>query len=243
MGSLVQARARATCPRPLSERNPRSAQVCLSVCLTGTVQTPALAGTQDTLLSQGSQLCSLRPGSSPGWGLLAPPGTALGGRIQPALPPPRPQPYRTLKESDSAGDEAESPEQRAREPVGPTPAPHDRAASINLLEDVFSNLDMEVPLQPLGQAKSLEDLRTPKDLREQPGTFDYQVWWLEVGTGWGHFLHVRQVFPHDSETPREKEPLFQVPQPVLRVTLTANSARRASGQSLAHSDRWRTATA
>ncbi|XP_044782261.1 DENN domain-containing protein 1A isoform X2 [Bubalus kerabau] len=85
-----------------------------------------------------------------------------------------PQPYRTLKESDSAGDEAESPEQRAREPVGPTPAPHDRAASINLLEDVFSNLDMEVPLQPLGQAKSLEDLRTPKDLREQPGTFDYQ---------------------------------------------------------------------
>lgn len=21
-----------------------------------------------------------------------------------------------------------------------------------------------------------EDLRTPKDLREQPGTFDYQVW-------------------------------------------------------------------
>ncbi|MXQ80987.1 hypothetical protein E5288_WYG012674 [Bos mutus] len=88
--------------------------------------------------------------------------------------PDQPQPYRTLKESDSAGDEAESPEQRAREPVGPTPAPHDRAASINLLEDVFSNLDMEVPLQQLGQAKSLEDLRTPKDLREQPGTFDYQ---------------------------------------------------------------------
>ncbi|XP_007194762.2 DENN domain-containing protein 1A isoform X2 [Balaenoptera acutorostrata] len=85
-----------------------------------------------------------------------------------------PQPYRTLKESDSAGDEAESPEQRAREPVGPTPAPPDRAANIDLLEDVFSSLDMEVPLQPLGQAKSLEDLRPPKDLREQLGTFDYQ---------------------------------------------------------------------
>lgn len=92
-----------------------------------------------------------------------------------APPRPRPQPYRTLKESDSAGDEAESPEQRVREPTGPAPAPPDRAASIDLLEDVFSNLDMEVPLQPLGQAKSLEDLRTPKDLREQPGTFDYQV--------------------------------------------------------------------
>ncbi|XP_022356649.1 DENN domain-containing protein 1A [Enhydra lutris kenyoni] len=86
-----------------------------------------------------------------------------------------PQPYRTLKESDSAeGDEAESPEQRAREPTSPAPAPPDRAASIDLLEDVFNNLDMQVPLQPLGQAKSLEDLRTPKDLREQPGTFDYQ---------------------------------------------------------------------
>ncbi|XP_033046497.1 DENN domain-containing protein 1A isoform X3 [Trachypithecus francoisi] len=86
-----------------------------------------------------------------------------------------PQPYRTLKESDSAeGDEAESPEQQVRKPAGPIPAPTDRAASIDLLEDVFNNLDMEAALQPLGQAKSLEDLRAPKDLREQPGTFDYQ---------------------------------------------------------------------
>lgn len=101
---------------------------------------------------------------------------ALSERTQPALPPPRPQPYRTLKESDSAeGEEPESPEQRGREPTGPAPAPPDRAASIDLLEDVFNNLGMDVPLQPLGQAKSLEDLRTPKDLREQPGTFDYQV--------------------------------------------------------------------
>lgn len=86
-----------------------------------------------------------------------------------------PQPYRTLKESDSAeGDEAESPKQPSQEPRAPVPAPPDRAASIDLLEDVFSGLDMEAPLQPLGQAKSLEDLRAPKDLREQPGTFDYQ---------------------------------------------------------------------
>ncbi|KAM8801383.1 DENN domain-containing protein 1A isoform 5-T5 [Rhynchonycteris naso] len=90
------------------------------------------------------------------------------GRRTSISSPEQPQPYRTLKESDSAGDEAESPEQHA------TAAPPDRAASIGLLEDVFSNLDMEVPLQPLGQAKSLEDLRTPKDLGEQPGTFDYQ---------------------------------------------------------------------
>ncbi|XP_051041303.1 DENN domain-containing protein 1A isoform X3 [Phodopus roborovskii] len=86
-----------------------------------------------------------------------------------------PQPYRTLKESDSAeGDETESPEQLVQEPWGPVPAPPDRATSIDLLEDVFSSLDMEVPPQPLGQAKSLEDLRAPKDLQEQPGSFDYQ---------------------------------------------------------------------
>ncbi|XP_059513956.1 DENN domain-containing protein 1A isoform X8 [Myotis daubentonii] len=99
---------------------------------------------------------------------------AVEGR-RPSVPSQeQPQPYRTLKESDSAEGEAESPEQRAREPVGPAPAPPDRAASVDLLEDIFSSLDMEVPLQPLGQAKSLEDLRTPKDLREQSGTFDYQ---------------------------------------------------------------------
>ncbi|XP_053418921.1 DENN domain-containing protein 1A isoform X9 [Nycticebus coucang] len=99
----------------------------------------------------------------------------LEGRRTSVPSPEQPQPYRTLKESDSAeGDEAESPEQRARKPLGPAPAPPDRAASIDLLEDVFSNLDMEPPLQPLGQAKSLEDLRAPKDLREPPGTFDYQ---------------------------------------------------------------------
>ncbi|XP_052038352.1 DENN domain-containing protein 1A isoform X7 [Apodemus sylvaticus] len=86
-----------------------------------------------------------------------------------------PQPYRTLKESDSAeGDETESPEQPVRAPWGPAPAPPDRAASIDLLEDVFSSLDVEAPLQPLGQAKSLEDLRGPRDSREQPGSFDYQ---------------------------------------------------------------------
>ncbi|XP_049980827.1 DENN domain-containing protein 1A isoform X5 [Alexandromys fortis] len=98
-----------------------------------------------------------------------------------SLPPPStlgsawPQPYRTLKESDSAeGDETESPEQLVREPRGPIPAPPDRAASIDLLDDVFSSLDMEAAMQPLGQAKSLEDLRAPKDLWEQPGSFDYQ---------------------------------------------------------------------
>lgn len=167
--SLVQIRAKAICPGSHNkQQNPNSAPG-LSDC-----QCPD-SGTHGDPRTLTCPQAS-RVYSSWGWGLLAPPVEALGGRIQPALPPPRPQPYRTLKESDSAeGDEAESPEQRVREPTGPAPAPPDRAASIDLLEDVFNNLDMDVPLQPLGQAKSLEDLRTPKDLREQPGTFDYQV--------------------------------------------------------------------
>ncbi|XP_021117757.1 DENN domain-containing protein 1A isoform X5 [Heterocephalus glaber] len=99
---------------------------------------------------------------------------SVEGRRTSVSSPEQPQPYRTLKESDSAGDEAESPKQPSQEPRAPVPGPPDRAASIDLLEDVFSSLDMEAPLQPLGQAKSLEDLRVPKDLREQPGTFEYQ---------------------------------------------------------------------
>lgn len=137
---------------------------------------------------------------------------------------PRPQPYRTLKESDSAEGEAESPEQRAREPVGPAPAPPDRAASVDLLEDIFSSLDMEVPLQPLGQAKSLEDLRTPKDLREQSGTFDYQVRWGRGRACWDWSSHTC----HRSPT-CQREKLVQGPRPMFRVSLTANPARRASG--------------
>lgn len=200
------------------QQNPDSAP-SLSEC---PCQTPAL-GDRKTL--------PCPPGIS-GVGLPAPRSEALGGRIQPALPLPRPQPYRTLKESDSAeGDEAESPEQRAREPAGPALAPPDRAASIDLLEDVFGNLDVEVPLQPLGQAKSLEDLRTPKDLREQPGTFDYQVWggvgagWTPAGTG---AFHTRQVPPCDSERDRGTVPRSS--SNMNQVSPTANTAGQASGQ-------------
>uniref|UniRef100_A0A5F8GQB2 DENN domain containing 1A n=1 Tax=Monodelphis domestica TaxID=13616 RepID=A0A5F8GQB2_MONDO len=89
-----------------------------------------------------------------------------------------PLPYRVLRESDSAdGEEAGSPEKRAKEalaPPPPPPPPPDRIADINLLEDIFSSLEVEQLPQPLSQAKSLEDLRLPKDQGDQPCTFDYQ---------------------------------------------------------------------
>uniref|UniRef100_A0A663MYW4 DENN domain containing 1A n=1 Tax=Athene cunicularia TaxID=194338 RepID=A0A663MYW4_ATHCN len=85
-----------------------------------------------------------------------------------------PQPYRALKESDSAdGEEAISPE-KSKEPLPPSPLLSSKATEINLLEDIFPNLEVETQPQPLSQAKSLEDLRTPKEESAQRCTFDYQ---------------------------------------------------------------------
>ncbi|XP_065504533.1 DENN domain-containing protein 1A isoform X6 [Caloenas nicobarica] len=85
-----------------------------------------------------------------------------------------PQPYRALKESDSAdGEEALSPE-KSKEPPLPSAPVSSKATEINLLEDIFPNLEVETQAQPLSQAKSLEDLRTPKEEGDQRCTFDYQ---------------------------------------------------------------------
>ncbi|XP_074747660.1 DENN domain-containing protein 1A isoform X1 [Strix uralensis] len=85
-----------------------------------------------------------------------------------------PQPYRALKESDSAdGEEVVSPE-KSKEPLPPSPLLSSKATEINLLEDIFPNLEVEAQPQPLSQAKSLEDLRTPKEESAQRCTFDYQ---------------------------------------------------------------------
>ncbi|KAM9594535.1 DENN domain-containing protein 1A isoform 5-T5 [Morphnus guianensis] len=98
---------------------------------------------------------------------------AVEGRRTSVSSPEQPQPYRALKESDSAdGEEAVSPE-KSKEPLPPSPLLSSKAAEINLLEDIFPNLEVETQPQPLSQAKSLEDLRTPKE-GDQRCTFDYQ---------------------------------------------------------------------
>ncbi|XP_051835574.1 DENN domain-containing protein 1A isoform X4 [Antechinus flavipes] len=100
----------------------------------------------------------------------------MEGRRTSVSSPDQPLPYRVLRESDSAdGEEAGSPEKRAKEALGgPPPGPPDRIADINLLEDIFSTLEVEQLPPPLSQAKSLEDLRLPKEQHDQPCTFDYQ---------------------------------------------------------------------
>ncbi|NWQ78321.1 DEN1A protein, partial [Columbina picui] len=99
---------------------------------------------------------------------------AVEGRRTSVSSPEQPQPYRALKESDSAdGEEALSPE-RSKEPLPPSAPVSSKATEINLLEDIFPNLEVEPQAQPLSQAKSLEDLRTPKEEAEQRCTFEYQ---------------------------------------------------------------------
>lgn len=99
---------------------------------------------------------------------------AVEGRRTSVSSPEQPQPYRALKESDSAdGEEAVSPE-KSKEPLPPSPLLSSKATAINLLEDIFPNLEVETQPQPLSQAKSLEDLRTPKEEGDQRCTFDYQ---------------------------------------------------------------------
>ncbi|XP_054076397.1 DENN domain-containing protein 1A isoform X4 [Rissa tridactyla] len=99
---------------------------------------------------------------------------AVEGRRTSVSSPEQPQPYRALKESDSAdGEETVSPE-KSKEPLPPSPLLSSKAAEVNLLEDIFPNLEVETQAQPLSQAKSLEDLRTPKEEGDQRCTFDYQ---------------------------------------------------------------------
>ncbi|KAM6047726.1 DENN domain-containing protein 1A isoform 6-T6 [Chlamydotis macqueenii] len=99
---------------------------------------------------------------------------AVEGRRTSVSSPEQPQPYRALKESDSAdGEEVVSPE-KSKEPVAPSPLLSSKATEVNLLEDIFPSLEVETQAQPLSQAKSLEDLRTPKEEGDQRCTFDYQ---------------------------------------------------------------------
>ncbi|NXG64707.1 DEN1A protein, partial [Hemiprocne comata] len=99
---------------------------------------------------------------------------AVEGQRTSVSSPEQPQPYRALKESDSAdGDEAASPG-KSNEALPPSPLLSSRDTEINLLEDIFPSLEVESQPQPFSQAKSLEDLRTPKEEGDQPCSFDYQ---------------------------------------------------------------------
>ncbi|XP_036382504.1 DENN domain-containing protein 1A isoform X1 [Megalops cyprinoides] len=87
-----------------------------------------------------------------------------------------PQPYRTLKEADFAEGEEGQVGQVGERLQGHTAPPSpvgDKITEISLLDDIF-NLEGESESQTLTLAKSLEDLRTPKDPEEESAKFSYQ---------------------------------------------------------------------
>ncbi|XP_073446795.1 DENN domain-containing protein 1A isoform X1 [Dendrobates tinctorius] len=95
------------------------------------------------------------------------------GRRTSISSPDQPQQYRTLKESDPDGDEIISPEKESDSVLDQEPS-HKDIPNVNLLEDIFSNFNVESQPTLISQAKSLEDLRTPKEDHEDHFTFDYQ---------------------------------------------------------------------
>uniref|UniRef100_A0A8C9ZY95 DENN domain containing 1A n=1 Tax=Sander lucioperca TaxID=283035 RepID=A0A8C9ZY95_SANLU len=100
-----------------------------------------------------------------------------GGIIPYYLCQLQPQPYRSLKEvqlieGDDHGFGAES------HTAPPSPV-NDKFSNVHLLGDIFGCQD-EPDSQPVTSAKSLEDLRTPKDSEELQAKFTYQRMDLSV---------------------------------------------------------------
>ncbi|KAM9370981.1 DENN domain-containing protein 1A isoform 6-T6 [Phaethornis superciliosus] len=108
---------------------------------------------------------------------------AVEGRRTSVSSPEQPQPYRTLKESDSADGEEVLSRETSGEALPPSPLLSSKHTEINLLEDIFPSLEVKTHPQPLSQAKSLEDLRTPKEEGDERCTFEYQRMDLGVSEG------------------------------------------------------------
>uniref|UniRef100_A0A1A8GKL6 DENN/MADD domain containing 1A n=3 Tax=Nothobranchius korthausae TaxID=1143690 RepID=A0A1A8GKL6_9TELE len=84
---------------------------------------------------------------------------------------PLPQPYRSLKEVDLM--EGEDAGLGAESHTAPPSPVTEKFSNINLLGDIFVCQD-EPDSHPVTLAKSLEDLRTPKDSEELQAKFTYQ---------------------------------------------------------------------
>uniref|UniRef100_A0A7N8X6V7 DENN/MADD domain containing 1A n=1 Tax=Mastacembelus armatus TaxID=205130 RepID=A0A7N8X6V7_9TELE len=84
----------------------------------------------------------------------------------------RPQPYRSLKEVELI--EGDDPSLGAESHTAPPSPVNEKFSNINLLGDIFGCQE-EPDSQPFTLAKSLEDLRTPKDSEELQARFTYQV--------------------------------------------------------------------
>uniref|UniRef100_A0A8C3AY21 DENN domain containing 1A n=1 Tax=Cyclopterus lumpus TaxID=8103 RepID=A0A8C3AY21_CYCLU len=92
--------------------------------------------------------------------------------------PCRPQPYRSLKEVELI--EGVDPGLGAESHTAPPSPVNEKFSNVNLLGDIFGCQD-EPDSQPITLAKSLEDLRTPKDTEDRQAKFTYQRMDLSAG--------------------------------------------------------------
>ncbi|KAM6902053.1 DENN domain-containing protein 1A isoform 2-T2 [Lycodopsis pacificus] len=90
----------------------------------------------------------------------------------------QPQPYRSLKEA--ALIEGIDPGFGAESHTAPPSPVNEKFSNVNLLGDIFGCQD-EPDSQPITLAKSLEDLRTPKDTEGLQAKFTYQRLDLSLG--------------------------------------------------------------
>lgn len=90
----------------------------------------------------------------------------------------QPQPYRSLKEVELI--EGVDPAFGAESHTAPPSPVNEKFSNVNLLGDIFGCQD-EPDSQPIPLAKSLEDLRTPKDSEELQAKFTYQRMDLSLG--------------------------------------------------------------
>ncbi|XP_038637772.1 DENN domain-containing protein 1A-like isoform X7 [Scyliorhinus canicula] len=104
-----------------------------------------------------------------------PRGNALPveARMSSISSPEQPQPYKTLKESDLVAGEVLSAEKRHGPAIFPSLTVPGRNMDVNLLDEIFSSIKVTSQHQPLSQAKSMEDLRTPKE-EEMENPFGHQ---------------------------------------------------------------------
>uniref|UniRef100_A0A8C3AYM9 DENN domain containing 1A n=1 Tax=Cyclopterus lumpus TaxID=8103 RepID=A0A8C3AYM9_CYCLU len=89
-----------------------------------------------------------------------------------------PQPYRSLKEVELI--EGVDPGLGAESHTAPPSPVNEKFSNVNLLGDIFGCQD-EPDSQPITLAKSLEDLRTPKDTEDRQAKFTYQRMDLSAG--------------------------------------------------------------
>uniref|UniRef100_A0A3Q1GPV4 DENN domain containing 1A n=1 Tax=Acanthochromis polyacanthus TaxID=80966 RepID=A0A3Q1GPV4_9TELE len=145
----------------------------------------------------------------------------------------QPQPYRSLKEVDLI--EGDDPGFGAESHTAPPSPVNEKFSSVNLLGDIFGCQD-EPDSQPITLAKSLEDLRTPKD--ELHAKFTYQRMDLSVSENSQMLPGLKLSNPYNKTWSRGKDettlpvgmpPTCDIPPPIqLLVQTEAHSPGRES---------------